>query len=189
VTRTVALGDVTASGDELESDVAYVSADVDRYVVDRPRLVERRVPGGDALSSEEVSYDTAFRVTHVKQLVTPATGSRGFVERTVGYHEATGNPITIVNERGGVTTLGYDADGLRVEALTNAARETTTVVWHALCGVATSVTDANGQATTSEYDALCRVTKTAAAAGRQGAAGLHAAVLPRLRRPDEPARP
>jgi len=159
VTRTVALGDVAVSGDELENDIRFVSADVDRYVLDRPRLVERRVPGGDALSSEELSYDTTYRVTHVKRLVAPATGSRGFVERTIGYEDATGNPTTIVNERGGTTTLAYDADGLRVEAVTNAAGEMTTALWHPLCGVPTSVTDANGQATTSEYDALCRVTK------------------------------
>jgi len=150
---------VTASGDELQSDVAYVSTDLDRYVVDRPRLVERCEPGGDALSSEEISYDTAGRPTRLKHLVTPATGSRSFVERTILY-DASGNPTTFTSERGGTTTLAYDADALRAETITSAAREVTTVVWHPLCGMPTSVTDANGQATTSEYDALCHLTKT-----------------------------
>jgi len=159
VTRTVARGDVTASGDELQSDVTFAEPDLGRYIVDRPRLVERRVPGGDALSSEEYGYDTAGRMTRVKLLVTPATGSRSYVERAISY-DPTGNPNTVLSERGGTTTLGYDAEGLRVEAVTNAAGETTAAVWHPLCGVPTSVTDANGQVATSEYDTLCRLTKT-----------------------------
>jgi RHS repeat-associated protein len=171
LTGTVALGDVAASGDELETEVTLRDPDLERYIVDRPRLVERREPGGETLTSEETAYDDAGRPTSVKRMVKPATGSRSFVERRIGYDESTGNPTTFTSERDGTTTIVYDADDLRAETITDAAELTTTVAWHPLCGAPLSVKDANGQTTTSEYDALCRLTKTVLPPDAQGQQG------------------
>jgi RHS repeat-associated protein len=170
-------GDVTASGDELETVLAY-RPNLASYIVSRVAQVEQRVPNdADSLTRVRYEYDgsgswgtppTKGDVTAVVRRLKwepPAGGSasedRDVVERR-GY-DAVGNLTSVTDETNRTVTTTYDSvDNLFVEKVTNAAGEVETKVtrFNRLCGAAEEVEDANGQKTETQYDTLCRPTRT-----------------------------
>ncbi len=164
-TQQVFSGDASVSGDELETDTTY-SYNTSAFIVNRPGLVEQRVPGGSALTSHEMLYDgagawtpapTVGDVTKVRNLLLPG-GT--YVAKTFGY-DAYGNQTSATDETSRATTTTFDGtDHLFPVSVSNPSNETVTTDWDKSCGAPTQGTDPNSQSTTMQYDALCRLTRT-----------------------------
>ncbi len=159
-TQVLAGGDFNTADDNLQTDMTY-SYNTSAYIVSRVAQVERRAPGGPALTKERYEYDSSGNwqtppvkgdLTALKRWLTPPGRwvTRQFTYKPFGALES------VTDETNRTTTTTYDAANLFLQTVTNGAGESETTHWHAQCGQPIDVTDANGQVTTSTYDELCR---------------------------------
>jgi RHS repeat-associated protein len=159
-TQAVQYGDVTVSGDELQTDFTYYP-NTSAYIVSKPAKVERRAPGGTALQVERFGYDTqAWTSPPTKGDLTSVSRWRsrdGAYVTSATTYSTKGDVLTATDETGRTVTTEYwaTADFLP-RYIRNALNETTELTWDHRCQAIVSTKDPNNRVTSQTYDPLCR---------------------------------
>ena len=165
-------GDVTKTGDELETDTTFVpnlgTVPAPLYIVGLPAQVIRKVPGGAALQTETYEYDSSGNSTAAPTKGDMTAFGRKLdpgnrtVKRQMTYNSF-GSLLTATDETGRTTTTTYEtASGYSLfpATVTNPAGEVTTLTWDNSCAAIASSKDPNNQTTSQTYDPLCRASLT-----------------------------
>jgi RHS repeat-associated protein len=178
LTQTVSYGDGSKANDELETDTTFIPkidslANPNVYIVGLPAQVQRKVPGGAALQTEQYEYDgTAGYPAVANWNVPPSKGNLTAVSRSLNLPSAKtvtrrmtyntfGSVLTAKDETGLPTATTYDATyNLFPITITNPAGEVTTLTWDNSCAAIKTSKDPNNQTTSQTYDPLCRASLT-----------------------------
>jgi len=168
-TQVVSYGDISQTGDELQTDISF-SYNTSAYIVGLPGQIVRKVPpNGSALQTEQYEYDSSGnwatppvkgdRTAVKRRLIYSNPATDRYVTRSYAYN-AQGAPTSVTDETNRQVTTTYDAtDNLFPEVTKNPANEPETKVttyWDHACATVQTTSDPNNQSTTTTYDALCR---------------------------------
>jgi RHS repeat-associated protein len=163
-TQTTFTGDVSAGGDEKSVSWDY-RPNASAFIVGRLAREQHFDQAGALKAATRLRYDLAStwdqpptkgHVTETEKWLD--TENRWTVAPT--RYDSWGNAISIKDATNRGNTITYDPTyHLYPETVTNAAGESETTLWDAVCGLPRQHTDANLQLTYLQSDALCRRTR------------------------------
>ncbi len=177
-TRVWKDNDLATPADDERVDLIYAAPSATAYIVNLPRLIDRRRSNGQLLRRTWLAYDqdpnritppwgrapTQGNLTHKAHL---ASSTASNVLRIVfrARYDARGNVLDQYDAESNQTSYTYSPDGLFRRQSTNPIGQVTETIYDPMCGTMLSSTDVAGLISTYAFDQFCRPTQVTTPTG------------------------